>query len=168
MTLAQLNNLDKATLKEVLSKCCGATAWVEQMSAAFPINYKEQLFLNAEVIWNNLSEKDWLEAFQYHPKIGDLNAIKEKFASTSQWAAGEQASVNHTSETILQEIAKGNQAYEEKFGFIFIVCATGKSAEEMLAILRSRLPNSPAEEIKIAMGEQGKITQLRLEKLLAG
>ncbi|MDB5246630.1 MAG: uraD [Segetibacter sp.] len=119
----------------------------------------------AEEKWRECIELDWLEAFQHHPKIGDINSLKKKFASTAHLASNEQSSVNIASEKILEELAKGNEAYEKKFGYIFIVCATGKSAEEMLNILRSRLPNSAADEIEIAAEEQIKITKLRLEKL---
>jgi 2-oxo-4-hydroxy-4-carboxy-5-ureidoimidazoline decarboxylase len=167
MTVAQLNSLPPAALKEALAKCCGATAWVAQMAAAFPVKDKQQLLDEAERTWFACSESDWREAFTHHPKIGDISSLKEKFASTSQWAEGEQSSVRHTSEQVLQALAEGNTQYEQKFGYIFIVCATGKRAEEMLALLEARIHNAPADEIKIAMGEQNKITKIRLEKLLA-
>ncbi|HEY4151592.1 MAG TPA: 2-oxo-4-hydroxy-4-carboxy-5-ureidoimidazoline decarboxylase [Chitinophagaceae bacterium] len=167
MTLTELNHLPATDLKEALAKCCGATAWVEQVAAAFPVSGKEQLLAEAERVWFACSEKDWREAFTHHPKIGDIDSLKEKFASTSQWAEGEQSAVRHTSEQVLIALAAGNLQYEEKFGYIFIVCATGKSAGEMLALLQARLHNNPSDEIKIAMAEQNKITRLRLEKLLA-
>jgi 2-oxo-4-hydroxy-4-carboxy-5-ureidoimidazoline decarboxylase len=167
MTLQELNNLDKAQLKEVLKRCCGSRAWVNKVAANFPVENKENLMDIVEKVWFTCEEQDWLEAFRHHPKIGDLNSLKEKFAVTSQWAAGEQSGVQKASEEILHQLAEGNQLYEEKFGYIFIVCATGKTAEEMLSMLQSRLPNKPEEEIKIAMIEQNKITKLRLEKLLA-
>ena len=167
MTLAELNNLPPAALKDALTKCCGAARWVEQMAAAFPVKDKQQLLDDAERIWLACSESDWREAFTHHPKIGDISSLKEKFASTSQWAEGEQSSVRHTSKQVLQALAEGNTQYEQKFGYIFIVCATGKRAEEMLALLQARLHNTPADEIKTAMGEQNKITKIRLEKLLA-
>jgi len=167
MTLAELNQLDKPTLALTLGKCCGATAWIEDMCQIFPVSDEQILFTKAHDIWYNLAENDWLEAFTHHPKIGDINSLKEKFASTSAWASGEQGSVKQASQQVLEALAEGNRAYEEKFGYIFIVCATGKSADEMLALLQARLPNQPEDEIKIAMGEQAKITQIRLEKLLA-
>ncbi|MBC6607011.1 2-oxo-4-hydroxy-4-carboxy-5-ureidoimidazoline decarboxylase [Hymenobacter sp. BT188] len=171
MTLDELNNLPKPALIETLRQCCWSTAWVEAMADRLPVPDKETLFEQAASIWYNLSEHDWREAFTHHPKIGDINSLKEKFAgtstSTSAWAAGEQAAVQHSSQVVLEALAEGNTRYEEKFGYIFIVCATGKSAEEMLALLQARLPNQPDEEMKIAMGEQAKITHIRLEKLLA-
>jgi 2-oxo-4-hydroxy-4-carboxy-5-ureidoimidazoline decarboxylase len=167
MTLIELNTLEKPMLKEALKKCCGANGWVEKMAAIFPVENEETLLKQADKIWHQCAEEDWKEAFTHHPKIGDMNALKEKFASTSKWAEGEQAAVKQTSNEILEALAEGNKLYADKFGYIFIVCASGKSAEEMLALLRARLPKQPEDEIKIAMEEQNKITRLRLQKLLA-
>ena len=167
MTLDELNNLSSEQRKESLRKCCGASAWVEEMNSRFPFPNKESLLENAEEVWKALTKADWLEAFRHHPKIGNVNSLKEKFAATAAWASGEQSSVQQASQKTLEELAKANEAYEEKLGYIFIVCATGKSADEMLQILKSRLPNSKEDEIKIAAAEQAKITKLRLEKLLA-
>jgi 2-oxo-4-hydroxy-4-carboxy-5-ureidoimidazoline decarboxylase len=168
MTLEELNHLPKTALAEALQKCCGSTAWVENMLAAFPVSDVETLMDEASTAWNKLTEADWREAFTHHPKIGgDVAALREKFASTSTWAEGEQASVRQASQETLEALAAGNTEYEQKFGYIFIVCATGKSADEMLALLQARLPNKPADEILIAAGEQDKITRIRLKKLLA-
>ena len=166
MTLEQLNTLDKIQLAAELIKCCGSLSWVKQMCDRFPVNTKEDLFENAEKIWMNCSKEDQLEAFTHHPKIGDIDSLKKKFASTAKWAAGEQSGASTANEEILLALSKGNKLYEDKFGFIFIVCATGKSAEEMLGMLQSRLANNPEEEIQIAADEQNKITKLRIEKLL--
>ena len=125
-----------------------------------------ELLEDAEEEWNQCSEEDWKEAFSHHPKIGDVESLTKKFASTAQWASGEQSAVNVASKETIEALAEGNRLYEEKFGYIFIVCATGKSAEEMLMLLRSRLENKPEEEILIAADEQNKITKLRIEKLL--
>ncbi|MEI6947212.1 2-oxo-4-hydroxy-4-carboxy-5-ureidoimidazoline decarboxylase [Paraflavisolibacter sp. H34] len=167
MTLSELNNLSPGERIKALSACCGATAWQEKVNAAFPLADEEDLFREAEKAWASCSPQDWKEAFAHHPKIGDLASLKKKFASTAQWAAGEQAGVQHTSPAVLEALAAGNRAYEEKFGYIFIVCATGKTAEEMLHLLQARLPNDPETEIAIAAGEQNKITLIRLQKLLA-
>jgi 2-oxo-4-hydroxy-4-carboxy-5-ureidoimidazoline decarboxylase len=166
MTLAEINQLSPAALRAELGKCCGATAWIEQMTAFFPVPSAAHLLTAAETVWYRCQEEDWREAFQHHPKIGDLNSLAEKFASTRPWAAGEQAGVLHSRAEVLQQLARGNQEYEARFGYIFIVCATGKSAEEMLALLHARLSNPPEAEIKIAMAEQNKITRIRLTKLL--
>jgi 2-oxo-4-hydroxy-4-carboxy-5-ureidoimidazoline decarboxylase len=167
MHLEELNNLSTSQLKQELTKCCGSSTWIEKMAACFPFPSKEVLFQEAEGAWNSLSKEDWLEAFEHHPKIGDVNSLKEKFAATANWASGEQASVRQASQQIIEQLAEGNKQYEHKFGYIFIVCATGKSAAEMLNILQARLPNSTEEEIKIAAAEQAKITKIRLEKLLS-
>jgi len=124
------------------------------------------MFAVAGETWNKLTPGDWKEAFSHHPKIGDIKSLRQKFASTAQWAEGEQSGVAQTSERVLRELAEGNNLYEAKFGYIFIVCATGKGAEEMLEMLNRRLSNYPEEEIRIAAEEQRKITRLRLEKLL--
>ncbi|WP_201979443.1 2-oxo-4-hydroxy-4-carboxy-5-ureidoimidazoline decarboxylase [Hymenobacter rubidus] len=168
MTLSELNNLPKPALAEALQKCCGSTAWVKNMGAQFPIASTQILMEQAQTQWNKLTEADWREAFTHHPKIGgDVEALRAKFASTSTWAEGEQASVKQASQETLEALATGNEDYECKFGYIFIVCATGKTAAEMLALLQARLPNKPEDEILIAAGEQDKITRIRLEKLLA-
>lgn len=167
MTIIELNKLESAALRDVLGLCCGAAAWVEGMLEVFPVATKEALLQDAERVWYSCEEEDWREAFTHHPRIGDIESLKVKFRSTGQWAAGEQSGVNAASEEVLKELAAGNEAYEKRFGYIFIVCATGKSAVEMLALLEARLGNAPETEIRIAMGEQNKITRIRLEKLLA-
>jgi 2-oxo-4-hydroxy-4-carboxy-5-ureidoimidazoline decarboxylase len=167
MTLPELNSLPKPALAEALRKCCGSSAWIENMLTIFPVADAETLKAEAKTKWYELCEAHWLEAFTHHPKIGDVNSLREKFASTAQWAEGEQGAVKEASQAVLEALATGNDEYERKFGYIFIVCATGKSADEMLALLQARLPNKPEDEILIAMAEQDKITRLRLEKLLA-
>lgn len=167
MTLSELNKLPSTTRAEALATCCGAAAWVAALNEQFPFTSVAALYEAAERTWYNLSEADWREAFTHHPKIGDVTALKEKFARTATWAAGEQGAVRQASQATLEALAHGNDAYERKFGYIFIVCATGKSAGQMLALLQARLPNTPSQEIHVAMTEQAKITRLRLEKLLA-
>lgn len=167
MTIHQLNSLSANEAEALFLSCCGSSAWVNQMEAMRPFENREQLFEAAGDCWTNRSEADFLEAFSHHPKIGDISSLREKFASTAHFASGEQGSVASASEEVLQGLAKGNGDYEQKFGFIFIVCATGKSAVEMLELLLRRLPNSREEELQIAAGEQAKITRIRLEKLIA-
>lgn len=167
MTLSKLNALDRLELKEALARCCGSRLWVEKMASIFPVRSEDALFSEAKNVWyEECNKADWQEAFSHHPRIGDVSALRTKFASTAHWAEGEQASIPFTSEEVLETLARWNGLYEEKFGYIFIVCATGKSAEEMLAMLSVRLSNSPAEEIRVAMEEQYKITEIRLYKLL--
>lgn len=167
MTLHELNILPKEELKAELFKCCGSTAWVNKMLPFFPADDMVEILEDAEEQWWQCTEQDWLQAFTHHPKIGDVESLQKKFASTATWASNEQSGAASASQQTLEALAKGNADYEQKFGYIFIVCATGKSAEEMLQLLLERLPNAPAEEIKIAADEQNKITKLRIEKLLA-
>ena len=124
----------------------------------------DELEAAADRIWYNLKEQDWLEAFRGHPKIGDMDMLRRKF-STDEWCSNEQKGAKHAKESVLKELQKDNEEYENHNGFIFIVCATGKSADEMLAILRQRLANDRITELNNACREQAKITKLRLEKL---
>jgi 2-oxo-4-hydroxy-4-carboxy-5-ureidoimidazoline decarboxylase len=167
MTIEELNQFDTAQRAAALTKCCGASAWVKQMNDLFPVENEDVLLSEAERKWIQCSKQDWLEAFTHHPEIGDIDSVKEKYAPTRAWAEGEQSAVKQTSSTVLKALAAGNRSYQNKFGYIFIVCATGKTASEMLDLLLARLKNTIAEEIYIAMREQGKITALRLKKLLA-
>jgi 2-oxo-4-hydroxy-4-carboxy-5-ureidoimidazoline decarboxylase len=166
MNLTEFNSLDPETAATALTKCCGSSTWVQTMMNARPYASEDDLHHQAVLAWAACRQQDGLEAFSHHPKIGGTAALAEKFASTQTWALGEQASVKTASEAVLQALADGNAAYEEKFGYIFIVCATGKSATEMRALLQERLPNPPEVEMEIAMAEQMKITLLRLQKLL--
>lgn len=165
MTIAEFDHLPHVEKKALLQKCCGSTLWINKMLAAPPAEDLIDLFETADENWYTCSEEDWLEAFQHHPKIGDINSLQQKYANTVTWASNEQSGVNVASYKVLKDLARGNEDYEKKFGYIFIVCATGKSAAEMLQILQSRLPNDPKNEIRIAAEEQNKITKLRLEKL---
>ena len=167
MALSKLNDAAPAARAGALATCCGAPAWVAALNQQFPFATAAALLAAADRVWYGLAEADWRAAFAHHPKIGDVDALREKFAAAAAWAAGEQGAVRQASEATLGALAAGNAAYEQRFGYIFIVCATGKTAEKMLALLRARLANAPADEIRIAMGEQAKITRLRLEKLLA-
>ncbi|MEM7101707.1 MAG: 2-oxo-4-hydroxy-4-carboxy-5-ureidoimidazoline decarboxylase [Bacteroidota bacterium] len=167
MELNKLNDLLLVDLKEVLYKCCGSKNWVNMMMRYRPYHSWEYLENLAELVWfDDCSEDDWKEAFAHHPKIGDLKSLEEKFTSTIDMASKEQEKVESASMEVLEALAAGNQAYESKFGYIFIVFATGKTAEEMLEILQERLENSPKMEMMIAASEQYKITRLRLEKFL--
>lgn len=168
MTLEALHNLDTIETSKLLSTCCGSSKWLELLLNALPFERVTALIAKAEGIWyNDCAEKDWQEAFTHHPKIGDVKSLTEKFASTQHLAGNEQAGVNTATLAVIEALAKANADYEAKFGFIFIVCATGKSAKEMLRLLEDRLSNTYAEELAIAMGEQHKITILRLKKLLS-
>jgi len=165
--LSRLNSLSTDEAREALRRCCGAARWVDAMAARRPFPDAQALFAAADEVWADLGPADWTEAFAHHPRIGDKEALRERFAATRQWAAGEQAGVDRASEAVLEALARGNRDYEARFGHIFIVCATGKGAEEMLGLLEARLPNDAETERRVAAAEQAKITRLRLEKLLS-
>jgi 2-oxo-4-hydroxy-4-carboxy-5-ureidoimidazoline decarboxylase len=137
------------------------------MLARRPFGSQAALLSAARDEWFSLAREDWLEAFSHHPKIGDREALRERFAGTRHLSEREQSGVNGASDSVLEALAAGNHAYEKKFGHIFIVCATGKSATEMLGLLRSRLGNDPDVELRIAAAEQAKITEIRLTGLSA-
>lgn len=166
--LERLNDMRVADAEAEMFRCCGASRWASQMAAARPFGDINAVIQASEALWPDLSEEDWRKAFTHHPKIGDIEGLRSRFADTRVWAAGEQSGSEAASEQILQALAAANAAYEKKFSYIFIVCATGKSAGEMLALLQARLGNEPALELAVAAAEQKKITRLRLEKLLGG
>jgi 2-oxo-4-hydroxy-4-carboxy-5-ureidoimidazoline decarboxylase len=163
---AYLNALAEPAAAEALLRCCGSERWLAEVLAARPYASTEALHACAERAWQGLGQKDYLEAFAHHPQIGeDLAALRQRFASTHTLAAGEQAGVLGADEATLLALREGNRAYRERFGFIFIVCATGKSAIEMLQLLRERMGNELASELATAAAEQAKITHIRLDKL---
>jgi 2-oxo-4-hydroxy-4-carboxy-5-ureidoimidazoline decarboxylase len=166
VTLAQLNALGEMEARVEFERCCGAKLWAERMLRARPFADRAALFAAAEREFWALGEAGWREAFSHHPRIGDQGSALSKFARTASWAAQEQSGAADASNTIKAGLAEANRVYEKKFGYVFIVCATGKSAEEMFGLLTSRLENAPERELPIAVGEQLKITKLRLEKLL--
>ena len=165
--LAWLNSLAPPEAIAELLKCCGSQRWAEAIASARPFGSVEELLTNADEAWWALDRDDWLAAFRSHPKIGEKKAASAVSTQSQQWSAQEQAGVERASGDVTEELARLNREYEEKFGFIFIVCATGKSTDEILALLRERLPNEPAIELPIAAAEQAKITELRLRKLLS-
>jgi len=166
MTLAEFNLLSSAKAEAVLLDCCGCARWAANVSAQRPFPDAQSLFEAADAHWRNLACKDWLEAFSHHPQIGEKPSTGSE--SHQRWAAGEQAGARDAAEDLKARMARGNRSYFDKFGYIYIVCATGKSAQQMLALLEQRLQNDPARELPIAAEEQRQITRLRLEKLLAG
>lgn len=165
--LAWLNELASEEARKELLKCCGATRWAETVERERPYASLEQLFAKANDVWWSLDETDWLEAFRGHPKIGERKAVNAVSAQSQQWSAQEQQSVRNAAQEAIEKLALLNLDYEKKFGFIFIVCATGKSTDEILALLEQRLPNGASVELPIAAAEQAKITELRLRKLLS-
>ncbi len=164
--IERLNALSSEEQQEQFLKCCGSTNWARRMTEHRPFASLEDLLTSADRIWWSLTADDWLEAFRSHPKIGEQRAAKHVSADAQEWSQQEQSSLGQAAADTRQELAELNQKYERQFGFIYIVCATGKGAEEMLAILKERMDNAPDVELRIAASEQAKITQLRLKKLL--
>jgi 2-oxo-4-hydroxy-4-carboxy-5-ureidoimidazoline decarboxylase len=151
--------------RTLLARCCGATRWVERMLVRRPFGNREGMHAAAREEWWALTPDDWREAFTHHPKIGDRDALRTRFAAIRALSEQEQSGVVEASDAVLDRLAAGNREYEERFGYIFIVCATGKSAGEMLRLLEERLGNDAAVEIRIAAEEQSRITAIRLDAI---
>ena len=164
--LQRLNELPPPEAAAELLSCCGSTRWAQGVAEQLPARDAQELFERAEQVWWRLDAEDWLEAFHSHPRIGESRAARETGDEAQRWSRDEQSAAAGAAPTTRDELAAANREYERRFGFIFIVCATGKSAEEMLALLRARLGNDPARELRVAAEEQRKITRLRLQKLL--
>jgi 2-oxo-4-hydroxy-4-carboxy-5-ureidoimidazoline decarboxylase len=149
----------------LLGRCCGAERWVEAMLARRPFVSDDRLLALARDVWFNLTPDDWREAFAHHPRIGDRASLQARFPKTHHLSEREQAAVALASDVTLAALERSNLAYEERFGYTFIVCATGKTAEEMLNLLEERFDNPPEIEIRTAAEEQARITAVRLASL---
>ena len=164
--LAWLNGLSKKKAEDAFLDCCGSSEWARRMVQSRPYSMLEDLFRKAESVWFDLSPVDWLEAFAAHPKIGSSKPAAPQRERSVKWSGDEQSGTNGAGDAVRKQLVEVNRLYLEKFGFIFIVCATGRSADEMLAICKARLGNSAATELNLAAEEQFKITEIRLNKLL--
>ena len=164
--ITQLNSQSAKQAELLFMQCCTSTLWVKQMVLTMPFVDQNDLIHRADEAWSGLSEKDYLEAFEGHPKIGDVNSLRAKYANTKVLASGEQGAVNQATDEVLEGLTQFNKDYEAKFGFIIIVCATGKSALQMLDLLKARFPNNRDIELKNAAEEQRKIFQIRITKML--
>jgi len=158
LSITELDAMSEQDVAAVFRSCCGASRWVDGMTDRRPFRSRDALLKAADEEWDKCSERDWLEAFSHHPKIGDVDA--------EGTAAQEQAGARNAAVATQDELKKINRSYEERFGHIFIVCATGKSAQEMLAIARDRMNNDRETELRTAAEEQRKIMHIRLQKLL--
>jgi OHCU decarboxylase len=167
MTLEQLNALDREAAEQVFLRCCGSTRWARQMAAHRPFRDAPVMALHAERLSRELEAADWLEAFAAHPRIGESHGAGGAGESGPDWSAREQAGMGAATDAVRERLAAANREYEARFGFLYIVSATGKTASEMLDIAERRLTHSPDEELRIAADEQLKITRHRLAKLLA-
>lgn len=167
MTLTELNYFKHNEAVDWFMQTCTSSKWCDAMAQARPFNSVEQVKATAENIWSQMDEDDILEAFKGHPMIGDISSLREKYANTKALAANEQSGASVASDEVLHALKQSNIDYLEKHGFIFIICATGLSAQTMLAALETRLPNTTEQELATAAGEQIKITLLRIEKGLS-
>ncbi len=151
--------------EQALAQICTSNVWIQAMQSQMPLD-SSSLLSAAQTAFDQLEEQDWLEAFAGHPMIGDISSLQKKYAQGKALSEKEQAEVQHATIETLQELLSLNQAYLDKFGFIFIVCATNKSADEMLAMLKSRINRTRTEELQQAATEQQKISQIRMEAYL--
>lgn len=165
-TLEWLNELPDGEASQEFLKCCGSVRWAGAMAHRRPYQNLAELTRTANEIWWSLEPADWFEAFRSHPKIGEKKGVEPVAKQAQKWSGQEQAAVQSAGQETLDSLAELNRHYEKRFGFIFIVCATGKSAEEMLTLLRERLQNEIGTELPIAAAEQAKITEIRLKKLV--
>jgi 2-oxo-4-hydroxy-4-carboxy-5-ureidoimidazoline decarboxylase len=164
--VTRLDASGEAEARLVLERCCGSSRWVEGMLRARPFVNARALLQTARKVWAELGAPDFRQAFAHHPEIGvNIADLRRKFGAVADLSQAEQAGASGATEITLQALARDNRSYRERFGYSFIVCATGKSAEDMLALLQARLEHSAEEELVIAASEQAKITQLRLEKI---
>lgn len=162
---ARLRALPLPVVRDALVLCCGSSRWVAAMLERWPLPSRDAVLDAADRIWGELTEPDYLEAFSHHPKIGgDVAELARKFKASAELSRAEQASVEQASRDTLLQLRDANVEYEQRHGFIFIVCATGKTAAEMLGLLQARLGNDRAVELLTAAQEQAKITKLRLQK----
>jgi OHCU decarboxylase len=162
--VAKLNRLSREEAYAELLKCCGSTRWARETAALKPFWDVTQVLIIGHRVWSELSEEDWLEAFRAHPKIGETKTKAVVTEEEKRWSEGEQARARDSSEETRAALAELNREYEERFGFIFIICASGRTAEEILAALGGRIANERDEELRVAAGEQWNITELRLRK----
>jgi 2-oxo-4-hydroxy-4-carboxy-5-ureidoimidazoline decarboxylase len=164
--LASWNVMTLDEAAEEILPCCGSKAWALEMSARRPISDENALMAASDAVWRRLTESDWLEAFRSHPRIGESSTSEASAVRSAGWSREEQGGVNTAGKELKQALAEGNRVYEQRFGRIFIVCATGKSCEEMLEILRRRLDNDEQIELQETAEQQRQIAQLRLRKWL--
>jgi len=176
-TLAAWNAAAESEALDAMLACCGAHRWAAAMVAERPIGSVESLSTAADRAWSTLQEQDWLEAFACHPRIGGgigggsgarkpVAVGAHASGKSAAWSSQEQSQAGSAGERVLAELAEGNALYEQRFGFTYIVCATGKSAEEMLAILKRRLKSNREAELREAAEQQRQIMQIRLGKWL--
>lgn len=166
MTVAELDQLPESQAREALSACCAAEVWVRGMLAARPFGHREALLAAADRVWDSLPADQVAQAIAHHPRLGESAAPAALGALERRWSAGEQSGAATSAAAVRAALAAGNEAYEQRFGHTFILCATGLDAAQMLASLEQRLTNAPDVERAITVRELHRIIRLRLEKLL--
>jgi OHCU decarboxylase len=166
MSVEELDALPAEEAADLFRSCCGASAWVSAMVAQRPFKSANALLAAADDVWINAHSKDWKEAFDYHPRIGESSAAAQQTDRAREMSVSEQALARLASSNVHDQMSLVNLAYERKFGFIYVVSAAGKDARELLDIARKRLKNDPETELRVAAEEQRMITRLRLQKLL--
>jgi 2-oxo-4-hydroxy-4-carboxy-5-ureidoimidazoline decarboxylase len=166
ISLARLNHLPAPEAADHLRACCGASRWVEGMIARRPFADVESLLAAADGVWQACEPMDWVEAFAHHPRLGERHATTMVSATARGWSAGEQGAAGRADEATRAALARASAAYERRFDRIYIVCAAGRSAQELLADIERRMRHDPDRELAVAAEEQRKITRLRLLKLL--
>jgi 2-oxo-4-hydroxy-4-carboxy-5-ureidoimidazoline decarboxylase len=164
LSLQALNSLDSKEAEQWFSQCCAAPKWFKGISQARPFADIHTVLQSAKDIWHQCSTSEFLIAFEAHPMIGDVNSLREKYAATKNIASNEQQGATDADDETLQNLATANHEYLNRHGFIFIICASGLSANTMLDAITLRLQNDTATEMTLAAAEQIKITLLRLEK----
>lgn len=164
--LVEWNILDEDAARAAILPCCGSNRWARQLAQARPILDETELFDRSDAIWLSLPAPDWDEAFRSHPRIGERKSTATATPQSAKWSREEQSSLDSSNADILARLEHGNRLYEERFGRSFLVCATGKSAAEMLAILECRLRNDAQTELQEAVEQQRQITRIRLRKWL--
>jgi len=164
--LRQLNAMDDPERQAVLADFCAAPEWIQRVAAARPYGSADEVFAASDAGNAAVTQDGWREAFRHHPRIGERTAERTQSDAARALSAREQSGVHGGADTNGMALADANRAYEERFGHVFIISASGRSSTEMLAALRERMNNDPATEIKTAAEEQQKITRLRLERLL--
>lgn len=162
--LASWNAMDSAKAAAAVLPCCGSRRWASMLAGHRPISNEAALLRHADEIWWQLDEADWLEAFAAHPRIGERKATREAPPQSAAWSAAEQRTVLEEDDSVLAALAEGNRRYEDRFGRIYIVCASGRTAREMLEILQNRLANDKKTELRESAEQQRQITALRLRK----
>jgi OHCU decarboxylase len=160
-TLASFNRLSRGEAERRLLACCGSRAWASKLAAGRPYASVAAVIQMADDVWAQLKHADWLEAFAAHPRIGESGGRSPDSSNR------EQKGVMSAKEETLAVLAEGNRLYEERFGHVFLISATGRSAQDVLAALRQRIENDPATELDVAAEEQRKITRLRLKSMLS-